>query len=61
MPAQRKIKTAEIKIVTTQKIKDFLEQLTQTGLYGKSHTETAERLLARAIEDLVREGRLKEK
>jgi len=61
MPAPRKIETAEIKMVTTKKVRLYLEQLTLTGLYGKSYTEAAERLLTRAIENLVKEGRLKEK
>jgi len=50
------VKTVLITISTTDAVRDYLEELTATGLFGKNAAETADRLLKRAIEDQVRAG-----
>ena len=39
---------------------DYLKQLVTTGLYGRNHTEAAERLISRGIERLLQEGTLRQ-
>ena len=56
---QNAIETVTITISTTPPIRKHLEKLVESGLYGKSAPEAAERLIARGIEDLLREGKLK--
>jgi hypothetical protein len=51
--AQNLIKTEHLTISTTPPIVGFLTRLVATGLYGKNHAEAAERLLSRAIEELI--------
>lgn len=58
MPKSRTIETADIKIVTTLKVKKYLENLAATGLWGKSVSESAERLVTRGIEELIKDGTL---
>jgi hypothetical protein len=50
------IGSVKITISTTLKIRGYLENLVMTGLYGKNPTEAAERLIASALERLMREG-----
>ena len=60
MARQRnRIGTEKIKLSTTPQVQDYLEQLLQTGLYGKTPTEAAEQVLTRALDNMVAAGRLK--
>lgn len=43
---------------TTPTVRDYLETLVASGLYGKSVAEAAERLVGRGIEGLIRDGTL---
>lgn len=54
--AQNLIKTEHLTISTTPPIVECLTRLVATGLYGKNHAEAAERLLSRAIEELIADG-----
>lgn len=51
--------TVQMTIATNPVVRDYLRSLVPTGVYGKSETEAAERLIAAALEKLVREGTLK--
>ncbi len=51
--------TVQLTVATNPVIRDYLRDLVPTGFYGKSETEAAERLIAGALEKLVREGTLK--
>jgi len=53
-----KIETVEVKLSTTPSVAEYLDLLLKTGLYGKSRSETAERLVTRGIEALIKEGTL---
>lgn len=53
------IGTVQLTVSTTPPVKGYLEQLVSTGLYGKNSAEAAERLVARALEDLINRGALK--
>lgn len=55
------VKTITITVSTTPPVYDFLEQLVATGLFGKNPAEAAERLIARGIEQHLREKTLLEK
>lgn len=50
--------TVQITISTTEAIEQHLEDLVAGGLFGKTTAEAAERLVARGIESLLREGTL---
>jgi hypothetical protein len=52
------LRTVQLTIATNPVIREYLQRLVPRGLYGKSESEAAERLIAKAIEQLVREGRL---
>ncbi len=52
------IETVEIKVRTTPVVSRYLEALVASGLYGKSRSEAAERLIAAGIQSLIREGTL---
>jgi hypothetical protein len=43
-------------ISTTKPLVDNLESLVSSGLFGKSSPEAAERLIAKGIQDLIKEG-----
>ncbi len=58
--SQNQLPTEPLRISTTRNIVEYLKQLVSTGLYGRHHTEAAERLIARGIEGLLKEGRLTE-
>ncbi len=55
------IKTVLITISTTEPVERHLETLVETGFYGKNPAEAAERLVARGIEQLLRDGKLEAK
>ena len=50
------LKTIQLTISTTEPLVDQLEILVSTGLYGKNSTDAAERLIAKGIQELQREG-----
>ncbi len=53
------IGTVKITISTTSTVQTFLDRLVLTGFYGKNPADAAERLLARTLEALVKDGSLK--
>lgn len=53
--------TVTITLSTNPQIKAYLSELVPSGLYGNNEADAAERLLARAVEQLIREGSLKRK
>jgi hypothetical protein len=52
------LETITLTIATNQPLVDQLESLVSSGLFGKSSTEAAERLIAKGVLDLQREGQL---
>ena len=50
--------TVTITISTTESVQRHLKDLVSGGLFGKNPAEAAERLVARGIENLLREGTL---
>jgi hypothetical protein len=52
------VATVMITISTTERVQRHLEDLVSGGLFGKNPAEAAERLVARGIENLLREGTL---
>jgi hypothetical protein len=50
--------SVQLTISTTEHILVYLEQLVAGGLFGKNPAEAAERLVARGIEGLMRDGSL---
>jgi hypothetical protein len=52
------VKTVVIHISTTQAVQAYLENLVNSGLFGKNVAEAAERLVGRGVEALIREGTL---
>lgn len=54
-----KIETVTITISTTPPVKKFLEALVDTGLYGKNAAEAAERIIARGLDQLLSDGKIK--
>ena len=50
------VPTVQIRVSTTPQVQGYLEQLAETGLYGKNATEAAERLIAEGIRRLLRES-----
>ena len=50
------LKTKPLTISTNQPLMDNLESLVLSGLFGKSSPEAAERLIAKGIQDLMKEG-----
>jgi hypothetical protein len=53
------LRTVSLRISTTSTIVEYLRKLVATGLYGRHHTEAAERLLTQGIERLIQKGTLK--
>ncbi|MCU7838890.1 MAG: hypothetical protein KZQ94_05875 [Candidatus Thiodiazotropha sp. (ex Troendleina suluensis)] len=53
-----KLDTIEVKVSTTPQIAKYLDALVETGLYGKNRSEAAERLIAKGLEDLIKENTL---
>lgn len=56
---RNQLETEQITISTTPIVVAYLQDLVGTGLYGKNHTEAAERVLASTLETMVRGGHLK--
>ena len=56
--AANTIETIQITVSTTRPVQALLERLVLTGFYGKNPAEAAERLLARSLEALRKEGAL---
>ena len=54
------IPTVSVKLSTTPQVQEYLEQLAKTGLYGKTATEAAERLVAERVRELLRDGFLRQ-
>ena len=52
------VSTVTITISTTEGIQQYLEDLVSGGLFGKNPAEAAERLVARGLETLMRDGTL---
>jgi hypothetical protein len=52
------VATVTITISTTEGIEQYLEDLVSGGLFGKNPAEAAERLVARGLENLLRDGTL---
>jgi hypothetical protein len=52
------LRTIILKLSTNEPLLDYLEELVLGGLYGKNSTEVAERLIAKGIQDLIKEGQL---
>lgn len=52
------VTTVTITISTTEGTQRYLEDLVSDGLFGKNPAEAAERLVARGIENLLRDGTL---
>jgi hypothetical protein len=52
------VATVTITISTTERVQQYLEELVSGGLFGKNPAEAAERLVARGLETLLREGTL---
>ncbi len=50
------IETVQTRISTTPVVLEYLDGLVDSGLYGKTPAEAAERLIARGIEEIVKEG-----
>ena len=49
------VQTVQITISTTKPVWDNLQDLVNTGLFGKSPAEAAERLIAKGIQELQKE------
>lgn len=56
--AKNLVEAVQITVSTTPQIRDFLEELTGSGLYGKNVAETANVLLGERIRDLRKSGEL---
>jgi hypothetical protein len=57
--SKNQIETVQMVLSTTPGVIQHLQDLVATSLYGKHYTEAAERLLSRALEEMVKDGRLK--
>ena len=53
------LKTEPLTIATTPQVVAYLKQLLRTGFYGKNPADAAERLLARTLEEMLKEGSIK--
>jgi len=53
------LKSTPLRISTTHAVVAYLKDLVATGLYGRHHTDAAERLLAQGIERLIQQGTLR--
>jgi len=56
--AKNTVETVPITVSTTQQVRQFLEELTASGLYGKNVAETANVLITEQIRLLRKEGEL---
>jgi hypothetical protein len=50
------LETVTLRLSTTKAVVDYLKELVATGLYGRHHTEAAERIISRGIEQLLQDG-----
>jgi Arc/MetJ-type ribon-helix-helix transcriptional regulator len=57
--ARNDLVSVTITISTTPQVRRALERLVATGYYGSNPAAAAERLLARVLEDRIRDGTLK--
>lgn len=53
---QNTIPTVQITLSTTERLKFYLEALVETGLYGKTVAEAADRLLTEAMKLHLEKG-----
>jgi hypothetical protein len=56
---QNQLETAPLRISTTKAVVEYLKDLVSTGLYGRHHTDAAERLITQGLERLLQQGTLK--
>ncbi|MDA0811901.1 MAG: hypothetical protein O3C21_05885 [Verrucomicrobia bacterium] len=52
------LETVQVTLSTTIQIKCYLDQLTNSGLYGKNVAETATQLIQDRVKDLIKSGDL---
>ncbi len=55
---QNQLDTVEIKLRTTPQVAKYLDELLQSGLFGKTRPEVAERLITQEIQALINDGKL---
>jgi hypothetical protein len=56
--AKNRIPTQELSISTNPQVFTYLQDLVDSGTYGNSEAEAAERLIVRGIEQLIKNGQL---
>lgn len=60
MPRRKnRFPSAPLRISTTPQVERYLDELIDTGLFGKTRAEVAERLISNGMKDLIREGIIK--
>lgn len=52
---KNQIDTVNVTLAMTPKMVEYLKRLVDSGFYGKNHAEAAERLLAHALEEKLKE------
>ena len=52
------LETVQVTLSTTLQIKNYLDQLTNSGLYGKNVAETATQLVQDRVKELLKSGDL---
>ncbi|MEZ5305167.1 MAG: hypothetical protein R3F11_31665 [Verrucomicrobiales bacterium] len=52
------VDTIQLTVSTTPQVRDLLDQLVKTGLYGKNPAEAAERLIADSLRSMHLKGEL---
>ena len=52
------LETVQVTLSTTLQIKNYLDQLTNSGLYGKNVAETATQLIQDRVKELLKSGDL---
>lgn len=57
--AKNRIPTQELTVSTNPQVQAYLQDLVDSGTFGNSEAEAAERLVASAIEQLIETGKLK--
>jgi hypothetical protein len=57
--SSNQLKTVRLRLSTTTAVVGYLQELVATGLYGRHHTEAAERLISQGIEKLIHQGTLR--
>ena len=62
MPRQKNdLQSVELRMSTTLVVREYLEQLVATGLWGKNVTEAAERMLTTSLVRMIENGELRKK